>query len=335
MARRRGNKKRRDVKRDSTGFRRAAKIGILAAGVAAGGYKIMTSELGQRVIKSGLLDEALKARKGFKRDLLNRPKDFRTLRRAYDRNIGKNGEKIKEALKNRNKNADKIKAATTKLSKDVIEILQTKDKTLRRAKVSKKNIFKKAFKEQISGQIEGKEKDMLNDLVDALYYKVTEENIKDGTLLSHYKKAYKTGLNEEQLNSLLKGMLDWREEHAVDDKSIINEFGKLAEDISISRYDNLYKQNQPTFFDKIIDRATGTTALKVKDLEELGDQLDFGNFTFRRFDNSTEQVNMNARIKGSASVWNEDFKNMIIDRGLRVVTDENGQKTIIDSRESI
>ena len=93
MARRRGNKKRRDVKRDSTGFRRAAKIGVLAAGIAAGGYKIMTSELGQRVIKSGLLDEALKAKKGFKRDLLNRPKDFRTLRRAYDRNIGKNGEK--------------------------------------------------------------------------------------------------------------------------------------------------------------------------------------------------------------------------------------------------
>ena len=176
---------------------------------------------------------------------------------------------------------------------------------------------------------------MLNDLVDALYYKVTEENIKDGTLLSHYKKAYKTGLNEEQLNSLLNGMLKWREEHAVDDKSIINEFGKLAEDISISRYDNLYKQNQPTFFDKIIDKTTGTTALKVKDLEELGDQLDFGNFTFRRFDNSTEQVDMNARIKGSASVWNKDFKNMIIDRGLRVVTDENGQKSIIDSRESI
>ena len=335
MARRRGNKKRRDVKRDSTGFRRAAKIGVLAAGVAAGGYKIMTSELGQRVIKSGLLDEALKAKKGFKRDLLNRPKDFRTLRRAYDRNIGKNGEKIKEALKNRNKNADKIKASTTKLSKDVIEILQTKDKTLRRAKVSKKNTFKKAFKDQISGQIEGKEKDMLNDLVDALYYKVTEENIKDGTLLSHYKKAYKTGLNEEQLNSLLNGMLKWREDHAVDDKSIINEFGKLSEDLYNARFDNLHKQNQPTFFDKIIDRATGTTALKVKDLEELGDQLDFGRFTFKRFDNSTETVDMNARIKGSASVWNEDFKNMIIDRGLRVVTDENGQKTILDSRESI
>ena len=335
MARRRGNKKRRDVKRDSTGFRRAAKIGVLAAGIAAGGYKIMTSELGQRVIKSGLLDEALKARKGFKRDLLNRPKDFRTLRRAYDRNIGKNGEKIKEALKNRNKNADKIKASTTKLTKDMIEILQTKDKTLRRAKVSKKNTFKKAFKNQISGQIEGKEKDMLNDLVDALYYKVTEENIKDGTLLSHYKKAYKTGLNEEQLNSLLNGMLKWREEHAVDDKSIINEFGKLSEDLYNARFDNLYKQNQPTFFDKIIDRATGTTALKVKDLEELGDQLDFGRFTFKKFDNSTERIDMNARIKSSASIWNEDFKNMIVDRGLRVVTDENGQKTIIDSRESV
>ena len=56
MARRRGNKKRRDVKRDSTGFRRAAKIGVLAAGVAAGGYKIISSELGQRAIKSGLFD---------------------------------------------------------------------------------------------------------------------------------------------------------------------------------------------------------------------------------------------------------------------------------------
>ena len=335
MARRRGNKKRRDVKRDSTGFRRAAKIGVLAAGVAAGGYKIMTSELGQRVIKSGLLDEALKAKKGFKRDLLNRPKDFRTLRRAYDRNIGKNGEKIKEALKNRNKNADKLKASSTKLVKDMIEVLQTKDKTLRRAKISKKNTFKKAFKDQVSGEIEGKEKDILNDLVDALYYKATEENIKDGTLLSHYKKAFKTGLNEEQLNNLLEGMLEWREEHAVDDKSIVNEFGKLSEDIYNSRFDNLYKQNQPTFFDKIIDRITGTTALKVKDLEELGDQLDFGGFTFKKFDNSTERINMDARIKNSASVWSDDFKNMIVDRGLRVVTDENGQKTILDSRESV
>ena len=75
--------------------------------------------------------------------------------------------------------------------------------------------------------------------------------------------------------------------------------------------------------------------LIVKDLEELGDQLDFGRFTFKKFDNSTERIDMNARIKSSASVWNEDFKNMIVDRGLRVVTDENGQKTIIDSRESV
>ena len=43
MTRRRGNKKRRDVDRDSTGFRRAAKIGILAAGITAGGYKIISS----------------------------------------------------------------------------------------------------------------------------------------------------------------------------------------------------------------------------------------------------------------------------------------------------
>ena len=187
MARRRGNKKRRDVARDSTGFRRAAKIGILAAGVAAGGYKIISSELGQRAIKSGLLDEALKTGKNLKKDLLNKPKNLYSLRDAYNKNIGKNGEVFKRNLRNRKV----TKATETTLGKKYLSIKQTRDNALRKMKADEYENLRKRFKEAIVENFSGEQAARVGDIVDALFDKATEESVKNKTILSHYKKAKK------------------------------------------------------------------------------------------------------------------------------------------------
>lgn len=336
MARRRGNKKRRDVKRDSTGFRRAAKIGVLAAGVAAGGYKIITSELGQKAIKSGLLDESIKTAKNFKKDLLNKPKNLYTLKEAYDKNIGKNGEIFKQALESRKLGNNKLKVSDTKLTKDFIKSMQTRDITLFKMKKNEKDAIKREFKRQITENLEGKEKDIMNDMIDALYYKVTEENIKDKTLLSHYKTAYKSGLSEDQIETLLKGMVKWRDDNVIDNNSIIDEFGNLGKYLKDKRMENLDKNNSATFFDNIIDRLTGTTALTVKDLKDFDDELDFGTTKIKHFEGNEQSLDLNKFIKGMTK-WNDedhDYQNMIIDRALRVATDENGKRYLIDSRET-
>ena len=95
MARRRGNKTRRDVERDSTTFRRIAKIGVAAASITAGGYTFMRSDYGKQLMKSGVINEVLSTGKNIRNDMLNKPKDLRTLKYAYDRNIGKNAELFK------------------------------------------------------------------------------------------------------------------------------------------------------------------------------------------------------------------------------------------------
>ncbi len=183
MARRRGNKKRRDVARDSTGFRRTVKIGVMAAGVAAGGYKIISSELGQRAIKSGLLDEALKTGKNFKRDLLNKPKNLYTLRDAYNKNIGKNGEVFKRNLRNRKV----TKVTETTLGKKYLSIKQTRDNALRKMKADEYENLRKRFKEAVVENFSGEQAARVGDIVDALFDKATEESMSHTVIYIYYE----------------------------------------------------------------------------------------------------------------------------------------------------
>lgn len=335
MARRRGNKKRRDVKRDSTGFRRVAKIGMLAAGVAAGGYKIMSSDIGRRIVKSGLSDTAIKTAKEFKKDLLNKPKDFRTLKNAYDRNIGKNGEVFKRNLRNRNIG----KATETKLTKQLLVSEQSRDKTLRKMKKDKYDKLLLKFKKQVTAELKGEQKERVEDVIDALFDKATKENVENKTILKHYKKAKKTGLNEEQLQGLLSSIVKYKEENPYTNDTILEQYEGMAKDISERLRRNILDPNnkknraEGTFYDRLINRVTDTTPLTLGDLKDFED-LDFGKKINIKFDdNKMYDIDMNERLRTLAA--NENFKDVIVDRGLRVATDENGKKILIDNRETV
>ena len=90
MARRKGNRKiRRDDKRDSSGTRRIAKIGAVVAGVTLSGTAFLHSDMGKKFMESGITQAALKTGKNLKKDMLNKPKNLRTMKEAFDKNIGK------------------------------------------------------------------------------------------------------------------------------------------------------------------------------------------------------------------------------------------------------
>lgn len=330
MARRRGNKKRRDVERDSTGFRRAVKIGILAAGVTAGGYKIISSEIGQRAIKSGLLDEALKTGKDFRKDLLNKPKNLYSLKEAYDKNIGERGNVFKRNLRNRQIG----KVTETKLGKKFLNIHQTRDNTLRKMKKEEYAKLREKFKKAISENFEGEQKDKVEDIVDALFDKVTDENVKNKTILSHYKTAKKSGLSDSQLDNLLDSMTKYKKENPIDNNIILDKYSKLADEIVNKRKaDELVRDKGQSFVDRVIDRATGTKALTLGDLKDFKD-LDFGRKINIKFeDNSLYDVDINEELRKLAS--HSENKDVIVDRGLRVFTDENGKKMLTDYRETV
>ena len=163
MARRRGNKKRRDVARDSTGFRRTIKIGAIAAGTVAGGYKFMKSDVGQRIIKSGAVNEFIKTSRKFRDDLRNKPKDLRILKEAYDRNIGKNGEVFKRNLANR----DLKKIGDADITKRILNVRQTRDNVLRWAQSEESfNVLKRKFKQGATEKLDGDKKKKVEDIVD-------------------------------------------------------------------------------------------------------------------------------------------------------------------------
>ncbi|MGM9543913.1 MAG: hypothetical protein ACI3T9_02910 [Romboutsia timonensis] len=332
MARRRGNKKRRDVERDSTGFRRVAKIGILAAGVTAGGYKFMNSEIGKRAINSGLSDVAIKTAKDFKKDLLNKPKDLRTLKNAYDRNIGKNGEIFKRNLRNR-----KIgKITDAKMVKDILKSEQSRDNLLREMKKDKYDKLLLKFKKQVTKNLEGEQKDKVEDIIDALFDKATEENVANKTILKHYKKVKKSGLTDDQLDGLLNSIVEYKASNPYTNDTILEQYGEMANNVRERMRKNIFSDKNKvdgTFFDKVINRATNTTPLTLGDLKDFKD-LDFGKRINMKFeDNSLSDIWMSERLRELSRI--DDYKNVIIDRGLRVSIDENGKKILIDNRETM
>ena len=346
MARRRGNKKRRDVARDSTGFRRTVKIGAIAAGTVAGGYKFMKSDIGQRVIKSGLTDELIKTGKNFRKDMLNKPKNLRTLKEAYDRNIGKNGEVFKRNLANR----DLSKIGDSKISKRILSVRQTKDNLLREMHKDEYANIKREFKQGATKKLKGEKKERVEDIIDALYDKVTKQNVENKTVLSHYKKIKKSGLDDDQVEDLLNSMLKWKEENVVDKETVIKAYGEMGDMLTQERADALLKNKISTrgfkeilkdkdknvkekgreFFDRLIDKATGTTALTVKDLDNLG-EIDFGKRFSRKYeDGSIEVIDFNREIE--AMRRSASYKDVVIDRALRVGYDDDGNKILIDNR---
>ena len=348
MARRRGNKKRRDVARDSTGFRRTIKIGAIAAGTVAGGYKFMKSDIGQRIIKSGVTNELVKTTRNFRKDLLNKPADLRTLKEAYDRNIGKNGEVFKRNLANRK--LDKI--TDTKLGNKIVNVMQTKDNLLRSMHKDEYKNAKRLFKKGATKKLKGERKERVEDIIDALYDVVTDENINDKTILSHYKKAKKSGLDDNQIESLLKNMVKWKKDNVVSKDDVVAAYGEMGEKLRNDRIAALAKDKISTrsfgeilkdkdkdksekakeLFNAFIDRATGTTALTIKDLDDL-DEIDFGVRYSRRYeDGAIEQVDMN-NIIDSMRHSKSTYGDVVIDRALRVGYDENGNKILIDNRE--
>ena len=348
MARRRGNKKRRrDVARDSTGFRRTIKIGAIAAGTLAGGYAFMKSDIGQRIIKSGVTDELIKTTKNFRKDLLNKPKDLRTLKEAYDKNIGKRGEIFKRNLANRK--VDRV--LDSKLSKKILSVAQTKDQTLRKAHADEYRNLKKVFKKEATKKLDGEKKKKVEDIIDALFDKATEDNVADKTILSHYKKIKKSGLDDNQIDALLDNMLKYKKDNKISKDSIKKDYSSLAEEIEKERFEFLKKDKQTTesFFDilldkhkpirekgrklldKAIDTATDTTALTIKDLDDF--DIDFGKRYTKRYEDSLlNEVDFNDIIEEMRK--KDEYRDVIIDRALRVGHDEAGNKILIDNRET-
>lgn len=341
MARRRGNKKRRDVKRNSTGFRRAAKIGIMAAGVAAGGYKIMNSEIGRRAIQSGVIDELAKTRKNIKRDLLNKPKNLRTLKSAFDRNIGKDGEIFKRNLANR-KNL--TKATNTKLGRKLISAEQTKNKFLKEMKKDTADKVKKDFHDTVVGAFENEElRDQVSEFINSLYDKVTEQNIGSQdlegnivgrTVLDHYKKRDKMSLTDDQVSALLEEIIAHKKANPIVDQDIIDQHGKLGDWLldrrrQVARSENLGNQS---FLHKAIDTLTGTRALTVKDLKDF--DIDFGSTYMMDFHtNELHNIDVNNIIKNLGEL-EDKYGDTIIDRALRVGRDSNGNKVLMDYRST-
>ena len=340
MAKRRrlGNKKRRDVQRDSSALRRVAKVGMVAAGVAVGGSKLMQSQMGQKLIKSGAIEEALKTGKNFKRELLNKPKNFRTLKDAYNKHIGKNGEHFKQRVKNR----ELGKITKTKLGEKITYAEQQMHNTLRFGKTEEStfNPMKQLIDKATAGLSDDR-KVKVRDAISALYMHATEENVENGTLVDHYKTLKKSGFDDSQVETMLKEILESKKNNIVDNDYIANTYGNMSKKLR-SEYlrDNVLKKEN--FLDKVVNALTGSRALTIQDVKDM--DLDIGDVSIREFysgegDNKKfgqlGRISLKDRmINNLHPAFNGEYSDVIVDRGLRVITDKDGNKQIVDYRDT-
>lgn len=83
--------------------------------------------------------------------------------------------------------------------------------------------------------------------------------------------------------------------------------------------------------DRVINRATKTKALTLGDLKDFKD-LDLGvgiNIKFE--DNKFDTVHINKDLRELGLT--DKYKDIVVDRGLRVFIDEEGNKVLSDQRE--
>ena len=342
MARRKGNRKvRRDSKRDSSGLKRIAKVGAVVTGVTLGGAAFLRSDLGKKFLESGVSEAVIKTSKGIKKDFLNKPKNLRTLKAAYDKNIGKNGEVFKKELA-KQKGKMKENLATSKLTKDLFNISQTKETIKRKARDIEIQKDKRRFKDMFTAFVQDDaQRDALNDIVDALYTKTTEENLDNKTLIAHYKKTLKkNNFAEDDINDLLKNMHEWKEARAgkLGKQYIDDKYGKLAEDVA-QRQMNDFANERAGFIEKIFNRFTGTRAATLKDVKDglidIND-IDFGSNFLRYFNNDqapVEKIDMNKMVANLMSMGDK-YDNVVLDKAIRVGTRKGGEQFIADYSET-
>ena len=342
MARRKGNRKiRRDDKRDSSGTRRIAKIGAVVAGVTLGGTAFLHSNMGKKFMESGITQAALKTGKNLKKDMLNKPKNLRTMKEAFDKNIGKNGTVFKKELAKQQQNIKK-NLSTSEFTKNLFNIKQTKNITKRKMKASEIQKAKKSFKDMMTSVagFDGAAKEAVDDVIDALYNKSTDENVKDKTLLSYYKKTLRRhGFDTDFADDLLNIMHDWKKKENPTNQMIEDRYSKLAEHLEHKRMNDLANQKQ-SFLGKIFDKVTGTRAVTLKDVKDgliNIDDLDFGERFMSNFNDKTnpiEKVDMNKLVSNLMKVGDK-YDNVVLDHGLRVATRSTGETYVADFREGI
>ena len=339
MARRKGNKKRRDSKRDPSGSQRIVKIGAVVAGVTLGGAAFLHSDMGKKFVESGITQAAIRTGKNIKKDMLNKPKNLRTMKEAFDKNIGKNGTVFKKELAKQKQNVKK-NLSTSEFAKDLFNIKQTKNITKRKMKASESQKAKRRFKDMLSsvGGFDGAAKEAVDDVIDALYNKSTDENVNDKTLLSHYKKTLKRhGFSPDFADDILTVMHEWKKTEQPTNQMIEDRYSKLAEQLEHKRMDDFATQKQ-SFLSKMFDKITGTRAATLKDVKDglidIND-LDFGERYMSNFNNKTtplEKVDMNKLVSNLMNVGDK-YDNVVLDQGLRVATRSTGETYVADFRE--
>lgn len=349
MARRRGNKKVRDRERDSTPVRRIAKVGLTAAGIITGGSLFLKSDIGKKTINSGLLGAAFKTSKNFKNDLLNKPKNLRTLKSAFDKNIGKNGELFREEM--RRQKDKKIKLGDAKLTRKLHTIKQSKDLLLKAGVANEKQKAKSEFTLQQLKKLENSSDDFKNqikDFIDSTYDKVNKNNAQDNTMQEYLKKHIKNmskGRDEQTIESTLKDMLvkmaEYKEINAMSNDAVLKKYGKAAEEATRYQMNKLGSKDK-SFVGKINElfntdiglKLTGTRAATIEDLSRLGklDDVDFSSKRLRHFIREEGMKSLNETIDYNEQIrqlLNDDkYKKLIIDSSLRIGTDEDGKEVL-------
>lgn len=361
-------KKRRDKKRDPSTFQRLYKAGNTALALGAGAVFLHNSKLGEKFFRE-VTPALLESKDTFKKDFskINK-RSLLEISNTFEKSFG--DENFQKTLLRKKEEKMKLNQNSSSIYRQLLgkrQILEASSNDLESelANNYKKNVMeytaKKIHKEQIAGKRDDIKLSHVSQIIESVFDDISENSIESEIIEDKINKVLKkTSLNKKETYDILTAINSSKEELYKSSKinAYIKENKALKDQIDEIYYSsNLIEFNKSKYdkFDKFIKTVlkgnvkseeiiNNSQPVFIKEfldnIEEISKYVDVEDFEFKtrkeNKKNSKESKIFNFVDELKLLVEkNKDAENLIVSKGLRKTTDEEGNITYFSTQDNI
>ena len=346
-------RKRRDKKRDPSTLERLSKVSVTALAVGAGAVFLNRN----KSVNKFLTDTAsplLKSTKGFKKDLIGRDKkNLMTYYRAYQKNFGKNGSKLRDEIKRRKTSPLTLNVKNSKAIREALEHKQFISKTGYKALEKNKRIAGKILARQElykyflqSKKYKHLTEDNARQIVKNVYDKLDDEAIASKIIDEMIPKTMEgIGIERTDFNEIFTLINEVKKKSSPKTNSLDPYLRKnkdlfdslkghrAREESAFDKIDKLFKK----FLDVDVNSEkfiTGSKAATIGDLEDNLDKFDFESPLYEKMNVTAKKPSSRSKRKEfdydtfiqtlKDMYGEEDYRNVVLDPSIRIRDGANG-----------
>lgn len=360
-------KKRRDKKRDPSTFQRLSKAGNTALAVGAGAVFLHNSKLGQKFTRE-ISPALLESRKTFKKDFskINK-RSLLEIGDAFEKSFG--SENFQKTLLRKKEEKMKLNAKSSFLYSQLLgkrQLVEASSNSIdsELANHYKSNVMsytaKKIYKERIAGKKNDIKENHVKQIVESVFDGISQNTIESEIIQDKINKVLKkTDLNKEEIVDIFTDINNLKEEFYTNAKikAYVNDNKNLKKQVDELFYSkDLIEFNKSKYkkFDELKnfflrsntkseEMINGSEAVTVKEFlenyEEISKHVNVEDFEFK----TKKETSSNKESKIFNFVdelkqlveKNKDAEDLIVSKGFRKATDEEGNVTYFSTQDNI